>query len=171
MNLEKYLRVGVISSTHGLHGEVKVYPTTDDIKRFDYLKEVILDTKKEYINLDVTGVKYFKNMVILRFAQFDNVDMVAPLKGMDLLVTRENAIPLAEGENFIVDMVGCKVITDEDETLGELVDVMQTGANDVYIVKTKQGKEVLLPAIKECVLKKDIENKLIRVHIMKGLLD
>lgn len=169
--MEKYLRVGVISSTHGLHGEVKVYPTTDDIKRFDYLKEVILDTKKEYINLDVTGVKYFKNMVILRFAQFDNVDMVAPLKGMDLLVTRENAIPLAEGENFIVDMVGCKVITDEDETLGELVDVMQTGANDVYIVKTKQGKEVLLPAIKECVLKKDIENKLIRVHIMKGLLD
>lgn len=171
MNLEKYLRVGVISSTHGLHGEVKVYPTTDDIKRFDYLKEVILDTKKEYINLNVTGVKYFKNMVILRFAQFDNVDMVAPLKGMDLLVTRENAIPLAEGENFIVDMVGCKVITDEDETLGELVDVMQTGANDVYIVKTKQGKEVLLPAIKECVLEKDIKNKLIRVHIMKGLLD
>ena len=169
--MEKYLRVGVISSTHGVHGEVKVYPTTDDIKRFDYLKETILDTKKEYIPLDVTGVKYFKNMVILRFAQFDNVDQVAPLKGMDLLVTRENAIPLEEGENFIVDMVGCKVVTDEGETLGELVDVMQTGANDVYVVKMQSGKEVLLPAIEECVLEKDIENKLIKVHIMKGLLD
>lgn len=169
--MEKYLRVGVISSTHGVHGEVKVYPTTDDIKRFDYLKETILDTKKEYIPLDVTGVKYFKNMVILRFAQFDNVDQVAPLKGMDLLVTRENAIPLEEGENFIVDMVGCKVVTDEGETLGELVDVMQTGANDVYVVKMQSGKEVLLPAIEECVLEKDIENKLIKVHIMKGLLE
>ena len=169
--MEKYLRVGVITSTHGVHGEVKVYPTTDDVRRFDYLKDVVLDTKKGYMELQVTGVKYFKNMVILRFKQFDNVDQVIPYKGMDLLVTRENAVPLEEGEYFIADMVGCKIITDEGEDFGELVDVMQTGANDVYVVKTHEGKEVLLPAIDESVLEKNIENKVIKVHIMKGLLD
>ena len=169
--MEKYLRVGVITSTHGVHGEVKVYPTTDDVRRFDYLKDVVLDTKKGYMELQVTGVKYFKNMVILRFKQFDNVDQVIPYKGMDLLVTRENAVPLEEGEYFIADMVGCKIITDEGEDFGELVDVMQTGANDVYVVKTHEGKEVLLPAIDVCVLEKNIENKVIKVHIMKGLLD
>lgn len=169
--MEKYLRVGVIANTHGVRGEVKVYPTTEDIKRFDYLKEAVIDTGKEKINVNVTGVKYFKNMVILKFEQYDNMDQVIPLKGMDLLVTRENAIPLAEGEHYIVDMIGCKIITDEGNALGELTDVMQTGANDVYVVKTTDGKEVLLPAIKECVLEKDIENKVIKVHIMKGLLD
>lgn len=169
--MEKYLRVGVISNTHGVRGEVKVYPTTDDIKRFDYLKEAIIDTGKEYINVDVSGVKYFKNMVILKFQQFDNIDMVIPYKGMDLLVTRENAIPLGEGEHFIIDLVGCKVITDEGEELGELTDVLQTGANGVYVVKMANGKEVLLPVIEQCVLEKDIENKVIKVHMMKGLLD
>lgn len=158
--MEKYLRVGVITSTHGVHGEVKVYPTTDDVRRFDYLKDVVLDTKKGYMELQVTGVKYFKNMVILRFKQFDNVDQVIPYKGMDLLVTRENAVPLEEGEYFIVDMVGCKIITDEGENFGELVDVMQTGANDVYVVKTHEGKEVLLPAIDECVLEKILKTRL-----------
>ena len=123
--MEKYLRVGVIANTHGVRGEVKVYPTTEDIKRFDYLKEAVIDTGKEKINVNVTGVKYFKNMVILKFEQYDNMDQVIPLKGMDLLVTRENAIPLAEGEHYIVDMIGCKIITDEGVTLGELTDVMQ----------------------------------------------
>lgn len=169
--MEEYLRVGVISNTHGVRGEVKVYPTTDDVKRFDYLEEAVIDTGKEYIDVNVIGVKYFKNMVILKFEQFNNMDQVIPYKGMDLLVTRENAIPLEEGEHFIVDLVGCKVVTDDGEDFGELVDVLQTGANGVYVVKMNDGKEVLLPVIDECVLEKDVENKVIKVHIMKGLLD
>lgn len=169
--MEKYLRVGVISNTHGIRGEVKVYPTTDDIKRFDYLKEAVIDTGKEYINVHVTGAKYFKNMVILKFQEFDNINQVLPYKGMDLLVTRENAIPLGEGEYFIADVLGCTVITDQGENLGEVINVLQTGANGVYVVKTPDGKEVLLPVIDECVLEKNIKNKMIKVHIMKGLLD
>lgn len=169
--MEKYLRVGVISNTHGVRGEVKVYPTTDDIKRFDYLKEAVIDTGKEYMNVDVIGTKYFKNMVILKFRQFDNINQVIPYKGMDLLVTRENTIPLSEGEHFIVDLIGSSVVTDEGKELGELIDVLQTGANGVYVVRMENGKEVLLPVIKECVLEKDIENKVIKVHMMKGLLD
>ena len=169
--MEELFRVGVISNTHGIRGEVKVYPTTDNVRRFDDLKEVILDTGKEQLNLHVTSVKYFKNMVILKFKEFDNINDIIPYKGMDLLVTRENAIPLEEGEYYIADIIGSKVITDEDKILGTLTDVLQAGANDVYVVKTKDGKEVLLPSIEECILDRDIENKIVKVHIMKGLLD
>ena len=169
--MEELFRVGVISNTHGIRGEVKVYPTTDNVRRFDDLKEVILDTGKEQLNLHVTSVKYFKNMVILKFKEFDNINDIIPYKGMDLLVTRENAIPLEKGEYYIADIIGSKVITDEDKILGTLTDVLQTGANDVYVVKTKDGKEVLLPSIEECILDRDIENKIVKVHIMKGLLD
>ena len=169
--MEELFRVGGISNTHGIRGEVKVYPTTDNVRRFDDLKEVILDTGKEQLILHVTSVKYFKNMVILKFKEFDNINDIIPYKGMDLLVTRENAIPLEEGEYYIADIIGSKVITDEDKILGTLTDVLQTGANDVYVVKTKDGKEVLLPSIEECILDRDIENKIVKVHIMKGLLD
>ena len=169
--MEELFRVGVISNTHGIRGEVKVYPTTDNVRRFDDLKEVILDTGKEQLILHVTSVKYFKNMVILKFKEFDNINDIIPYKGMDLLVTRENAIPLEEGEYYIADIIGSKVITDEDKILGTLTDVLQTGANDVYVVKTKDGKEVLLPSIEECILDRDIENKIVKVPIMKGLLD
>ena len=169
--MEELFRVGVISNTHGIRGEVKVYPTTDNVRRFDDLKEVILDTGKEQLNLHVTSVKYFKNMVILKFKEFDNINDIIPYKGMDLLVTRENAIPLEEGEYYIADIIGSKVITDEDKILGTLTDVLQTGAYDVYVVKTKDGKEVLLPSIEECILDRDIENKIVKVHILKGLLD
>ena len=169
--MEELFRVGVISNTHGIRGEVKVYPTTDNVRRFDDLKEVILDTGKEQLILHVTSVKYFKNMVILKFKEFDNINDIIPDKGMDLLVTRENAIPLEGGEYYIADIIGSKVITDEDKILGTLTDVLQTGANDVYVVKTKDGKEVLLPSIEECILDRDIENKIVKVHIMKGLLD
>lgn len=169
--MEDLFRVGVICNTHGVRGEVKVYPTTDDIKRFDDLKEVILDTGKEHITLNVIGVKYFKNMAILKFKEFDNMDQVIPYKGMDLLVTRENAIPLEEGEYYIADIIGSEVITDEGNRLGKLIDVIQTGANDVYVVKMENGKEVLLPSIDECILDRDIDNKVVKVHVMKGLLD
>lgn len=150
--MEELFRVGVISNTHGIRGEVKVYPTTDNVRRFDDLKEVILDTGKEQLNLHVTSVKYFKNMVILKFKEFDNINDIIPYKGMDLLVTRENAIPLEDGEYYIADIIGSKVITDEDKILGTLTDVLQTGANDVYVVKTKDGKKYYYHPLKNVYL-------------------
>lgn len=169
--MDNLLRVGVISSTHGIKGEVKVFPTTDDANRFKKLKKVLLDTGKEKIELEITNVKFFKQFVILKFKGFDNINEIERYKGKDLLVTRENAVPLEENEYFIVDLIGCQVDTDEGEVLGELVDVLQTGANDVYVVKTKEGKEVLLPYIEPCILNIDIENKKILAHILPGLLD
>lgn len=168
--MEDLLIVGTIIKPHGVRGEVKVYPTTDDINRFDDLKEVILDTGKEQISLEVEGVKYFKNQVILKFKDMDNINDIEKYKGKDLLVTRENAVPLEENEYFITDLIGSKVITDEDIELGKVKDVLVTGANDVYIIETEEGKEVLLPAIKQCILDVDIEEKIVKVHMMDGLM-
>lgn len=169
--MEPYLRVGVIASTHGLKGEVKVFPTTDDPQRFLELKKVLLDTGHEYRPLEVAGVKFFKNQVILKFREFQDINEVEQYKGKDLLVTRDQAVPLMENENFITDLIGMEVYTDEDKRLGILTDVLQTGANDVYAVKTDEGKEVLLPAIPSCILKVNVEEARMTVHILEGLLE
>lgn len=169
--MEQFLRVGVISSTHGVHGEVKVFPTTDDPARFRKLKKVILDTGREQLTLEITGVKFFKSQVILKFKGYDNINDIEKYKGMDLLVSREDAVPLEENENFIVDLIDMTVVTDEGETLGTLTDVLKTGANDVYVVETSDHKEILLPAIRDCILTVDVEEKRMTVHVLEGLLD
>jgi len=169
--MEKYFQVGVISSTHGLKGEVKVFPTTDDIKRFENLKSVILDTKSEYIDLEIEGVKYFKKFVILKFKGIDSINDIEKYKGMSLLVSREHALALEEGQYFIADMIGMKVVQEDGTYLGKLVEVMITGANDVYVVKMANKKEILIPAIKKCILDISVNEKCMKVHLLEGLLD
>lgn len=169
--MEEILRVGVIASTHGVRGEVKVYPTTDDVNRFKKLKTVFLDLGTEKMLLHIEGVKFFKNMAILKFKEFNNIDEIEKYKGKDLLIERTVAIPLGKDENFIVDLIGLHVVTDEGEPFGELIDVLQTGANDVYVIKHTSGKEYLFPAIKQCILDVNLEEKTMTVHIMDGLLD
>ena len=169
--MEPYLRVGVISSTHGLKGEVKVFPTTDDPERFRELKQVLLDTGKGYLPLKITGVRFFKNQVILKVREFQDINEVDRYRGRDLLITRDQAVPLAENENFITDLIDLEVFDDTEQRLGILTDVLQTGANDVYVVETDEGKEILLPAIKDCILKVDLEKQEMLVHVLPGLLD
>lgn len=130
--METKLQVGVISSTHGVHGEVKVFPTTDDIKRFKKLKEVILDTGKEELVLEIQGVKFFKQFAILKFKGCDNINDIEKYKGKSLYVTRENAVKLRRDEYFIADLQGLSVVDENDRPVGVLRDVMETGANDVY---------------------------------------
>ena len=170
-NMEQFLRVGVISSTHGIRGEVKVYPTTDDPERFLDLDEVILDTGREHKILEIEGVKFFKNQVILKFKGYDNINDIEKYLKKDLLVDREHAVELGENENFIADLIDMEVVTDEGKVLGTLTDVIETGANDVYAVKTPEGKEILLPAIRDCILDVNVDEKRMTVHVMKGLLD
>lgn len=169
--MEDFLRVGVISSTHGIRGEVKVFPTTDDVNRFKDLKKVILDTGKETINLEIEGVKFFKNMAILKFKGYDNINDIEKYKGKDLLISRENAVKLNKDEFFIYDILGSSVVTDENVELGELSEILATGANDVYVVTTKEGKELLIPSIKECILDVNVQDKKILVHLLPGLID
>ena len=170
-NMEQFLRVGVISSTHGIRGEVKVYPTPDDPERFLDLDEVILDTGREHKILEIEGVKFFKNQVILKFKGYDNINDIEKYLKKDLLVDREHAVELGENENFIADLIDMEVVTDEGKVLGTLTDVIETGANDVYAVKTPEGKEILLPAIRDCILDVNVDEKRMTVHVMEGLLD
>ncbi len=169
--MQDRFQVGVISSTHGVAGEVKVFPTTDDVKRFKKLKHVILDTGKEELELEIIQVKFFKQMVILKFREFSNINEVERFRGRSLYVTRENAVKLQKDEYFIADMIGMRVVTTDGEELGTLQDVMQTGANDVYVVKEKGGEELLLPAIHDCVKQVDMEQGVITVYLMPGLRD
>lgn len=169
--MEQTLRVGVISSTHGVRGEVKVFPTTDDVNRFKKLKTVILDTGREQLTLHIESVKFFKNMVILKFKEFNNINEIEKYKGKDLLVTRDQAVKLQPNENFIADLIGLKVVTDEGNAFGILKDVLQTGANDVYVIEDMEGKEYLFPAIPQCILDVNLEEQTVTVHIMDGLLD
>ena len=134
INKDDLLRVGVITSTHGIGGDVKVYPTTDDAARFCDLDEVLLDTGKDIIPLTIEEVRFFKNMVILKFKGYDTISDIEKYKGHDLLVTRENAVPLEEGEFFICDVIGSIVYEEDGTEFGTLKDVLQTGANDVFVV-------------------------------------
>ena len=168
--MEQLLQVGVISSTHGVCGEVKVFPTTDDVKRFKKLKKVILDTGKEQLPLEIEGVKFFKQFVILKFRGIDNINDIEKYKGTRLLVDREHAVKLKKDEYFIADMIGMDVFTEDGELFGALKDVMETGANDVYIIEMSDGKEVLVPAIKQCILDVDIENRKMVIHLLEGLV-
>ena len=169
--MEDRLQVGVITSTHGVRGEVKVFPTTDDPNRFKRLKEVILDTGKEEMVLEIEGVKFFKQFVILKFKGFDNINDIEKYRQKSLYVTRKNAVRLKRDEYFIADLMGLKVLDEQETRIGVLNDVMETGANDVYIIEMMDGKELLLPAIKQCILNVDIENGFMQVHILEGLLD
>ena len=161
--MEDLLQVGVITSTHGIRGEVKVFPTTDDAARFKKLKNVILDNGKERRDLEITSVKFFKNQVILKFKGMEKY------KKAPRFVTRENAVPLEENEYFIADLIGLSVISDEGEELGVIDDVLQTGANDVYVVKKAGANDLLIPAIKDCILDVDVENGMMKVHLLAGL--
>ena len=169
--MEQLLQVGVISSTHGVRGEVKVFPTTDDANRFKKLKKVILDTGMEKKALEIQGVKFFKQFVILKFKGIDNINDIEKYKGKSLYVTRENAVKLKKDEYFIADLIDMQVVLEDGTLLGILTDVMKTGANDVYCVDSEKYGEVLLPAIGECILDVDVVGRTMTVHLMPGLID
>lgn len=169
--MEDLLQVGIIASTHGVRGEVKVYPTTDDPRRFRRLKEVVLDTGKEKMNLEIEGVKFFKQFVILKFKGLDNINDIEKYRQKSLYVTRKNAVRLQRDEYFIADLIGLKVQDEDGKELGTVKDVIETGANDVYEVEMADGKSLLLPAIKQCILNVDVENGTMQVHVLEGLLE
>lgn len=167
--MDDLIKVGIITNTHGLRGEVKVFPTTDDKQRFLDLEEVILDTGKEKKQLTIERVRFFKNMVILKFKGMDNIDDVQRLRQAGLLVTRDQAVPLGDNEYFIADLIGLAAVSDEGEALGKIADVLQSAANDVYVVRKSGVEDLLVPAIRECVRQVDIENGQITLHLLTGL--
>lgn len=169
--MEDFFQIGIITSTHGVHGEVKVFPTTDDPRRFKKLKEVFVDTGRERVALEIEGVKFFKQFVIVKFKSIDTLNDVERYRKASLIVSRENAVRLRKDEYFIADLCGLAVQNEFGEPLGVLKEVLETGANDVYVITLSDGRELLLPAIKQCILEVSIEEGYMKVHVLDGLLD
>lgn len=172
--MEDLYQVGSITQTHGIRGEVKVFPLTDDISRFKNMKNLLLDAGKEgYISLEVENARPQKNLVILKFKGIDNINDIEKYKGHGLYVTKDNRVDLKEDEYFIADLIGCDVYldSDKDNRFGTISDVMETGANDVYEITLESGNTVLVPAIKDCILDVDIEGRRMEIHLMEGLMD
>ncbi len=166
-------QIGVIASTHGLSGEVNVFPTTEDPSRFKKLKKVTLHTQRgEELELDVVSARFFKKFVIVKFKQFNNINDVEKFRGCELTIDRKDAIKLSPGEYYCADLIGLSIVDEEENELGTLNEIIQTGANDVYEMKRKDSEDmVYIPAIKDCIKNIDIENRRIVIHVMDGLLD
>lgn len=167
--MDDLLKVGIIANTHGLKGEVKVFPTTDDARRFLDLKEIILDTGRERKSIEIEKTRFFKNMVILKIKGLDRIEDVESFRQKALYVTRDQAVPLEENEYFIADLIDLSAVSDEGEELGVIADVMQTGANDVYVIRKQGMSDLLVPAIKDCVKQVDLKNGRIVIHLLPGL--
>ena len=165
-------QVGVIASTHGLQGEVNVFPTTQDPDRFKKLKKVTLHTQKgQEILLDVVSARFFKKFVIVKFKQFNNINEVEKFRGCELTIDRKDAIKLEKGEYYCADLIGLTIVDEEGAELGTLTEILQTGANDVYEMTLKDSEEkIYIPAIKDCVKEIDIDAGKITIHVMPGLL-
>ena len=168
--MEEYFEIGQIVNTSGLKGVLKIKPFTDDIKKFSNLKTIFIKTKNGLTEFKIEQVRYVKNMVVLKLAGIDIVEEAEKYRNLYITVLRDQEEELEEGSYYVVDILGCKVNTDANQELGKIVDVFQTGSNDVYVVKDEQGKQILLPAIKQVIKNVDIKNKIIIVHLLEGLV-
>ena len=164
------LEIGQIVNTFGIKGMVKVKPFTDDIRRFDELKKVYVEKNSNQTEYEIEEVKYHKDMVLIKLKGIDKVEQAEELRNAYLTVSRDSVEELEEGRYYIVDLLGLEVYTDEQILLGTLEDIFNTGSNDIYVVKDKQGKQILLPAIQDVIKQIDIENKKIIVHLLPGLI-
>ena len=169
-------RIGVITAPHGVHGDVKVYATTEDIRRFKQLKSVYLakegaDPNGEMRPLAISHVRFQGDYVILHPEGYDSPEAARALRRMELFVDRSDAIRLPEGSWFLPDLIGMQVFSLEGEKIGTLTDVIETGANDVFEVQKEDGKELLLPNIPDCIREVDVENARMTVYVLPGLED
>lgn len=169
--MEDILQIGVITRPHGVRGEVKVFPMTDDVRRFKKLKKTILDTGAGNIEIECESAKFFKQFVILKFKGFDTVESVQKFCNKGIFVTRDNAVKLGKDEYFVADLIGMRAVDDENSICGTITDVIETGANDVYDISLDDGRRLLLPAIRECVRNVDVDEGLMKIHILNGLLE
>ena len=168
--MEEYFEIGQIVNTSGLKGVIKVKPFTDDITKFSDLKTIYISVKKELKEFKIEQVRFSKNIVFLKLHGIDTIEDAENYRNLYIKIKRNKDEKLEEDSYYIVDILGCKVYTEEQKKLGKIVDVFSTGSNDVYVVKDEFGKQILLPAIKDVIKKVDIENKKITVHLLEGLV-
>ena len=165
--MQHYLQVGKIVATHGIKGWVKAMPLTDNPERFKALKNVTIQKNNVNKEMVITQTNIQANTVLIKFEHIDDMEAAAELKDYYLIIPRSDAVKLPPSSYFICDIEGCKVVTKEGQYLGEIIKVIQTGANDVYHV---QGdREYLIPALKSIILTVDLTEKVITVELPEGL--
>ncbi|MDR2183046.1 MAG: ribosome maturation factor RimM [Clostridiales bacterium] len=167
--MNDYFEIGKIVNTVGVSGELKIFPTTDDVKRFGLLETVSIILNDGLIEKPVTNVRFHRNLVMLRLGGVDDVDSANALRGGVIVVERADALPLAENEYYLKDLLGVAVSTEDGEKLGFLRDVIFTGANDVYVIGGDDGKDLLIPAISDCILSVNVGDKQMVVRLLEGL--
>ena len=168
--MEQLMEIGQIVNTYGIKGLLKIVPFTDDITRFEALEEIYIQTKKGLEIFSIEEIKYSKNLVLLKLKGIDNINDAEIYKNCYVKIDRKNAVKLPQNSYFIIDLIGIEVFTDNNEKLGNIIDVFSTGANDVYVVKNELGKQILLPAISDVIKSVDIQNKRMIVHLIEGLV-
>jgi 16S rRNA processing protein RimM len=169
---EKLFTVGKIVNTHGIRGELKIVPETDFPERFAEGSElVIVDAQQKQTPVKVQASRLHKNMYILKFEKYDNINDVEKYKGSLLKIEGKYQEPLDEGEYYYHEIMGCKVITDEGQELGLITEILTPGANDVWVVSRPQKKQLLLPVIDDVILEVNVADKIVRIHLMEGLLE
>ncbi|MFY9214794.1 MAG: ribosome maturation factor RimM [Tissierellaceae bacterium] len=162
--------IGKITNTHGIKGEVRVYPLTDNIERFSDLDKVYIGEAKRQAS--VKTVKYHKGLAILGFEEFDNINQVLDFKDQYLYIDDEDRIVLPEDRYFIFDLIGCEVFDMANKSIGHIVDVILNMGNDVYVIKNHKGdKEYLIPAVKEFIKTIDIDKKKIVIDPIEGMIE
>ncbi len=162
--------IGKITNTHGIKGEVRVYPLTDNIERFSDLDKVYIGEAKRQAS--VKTVRYHKGLAILGFEEFDNINQVLDFKDQYLYIDDEDRIVLPEDRYFIFDLIGCEVFDMANKSIGHIVDVILNMGNDVYVIKNHKGdKEYLIPAVKEFIKTIDIDKKKIVIDPIEGMIE
>ncbi len=168
--MQEFLEIGQIVNTFGINGMVKVKPFTDDIKRFDNLQKIYVETNKIKKQYEIEEVKYHKDMVLIKFKGIDKPEDAEALRNSYLKINRKDEPELKEGTYYIVDLIGLDVYSDEGKELGKLDDIYNYGSSDIYVIKDELGKQLLLPAISDVIKEINLEEKKIVVHILEGLL-
>lgn len=168
--MEEFLEIGQIVNSYGIKGFAKVVPFTDDITRFEKLKTVYVEYKNKLEELTIQEVKYNKNLVLLKIKGIDTIEEIEKYRNCYLKINRKDAVKLPKDTYFIVDLIGLTVFDQQENLLGTIIDVFPTGSNDVYVVKDKLGKQILLPAISSVIKKVDIPNKTMKVNLIEGLV-
>ncbi len=165
----EYLSIGQIINIHGFKGEVKVYPLTDDVSRFRKLKEIFVEENDQLIKYVVEEIKFQSNVLIMKLKGIDTEEAANKLRKCYIKVDRKSAVKLPKDTYFICDLIDLEVYDEEGLLLGKIKDVLQTGSNDVYVVQT-EGKDILIPALKEVVREIDIRNRKLVVSLPEGLI-
>lgn len=166
---QEYFEIGQIVNHFGIKGMVKVNPYTEDISKFEKLKNILLEKEGKLTQIEIEEVKYSKNQILLKIKGINTIEEAEKYRGCYLKIARKDAKKLPKDTYFIADLIGLSVYTEEGILLGKVDDIYNSGANDIYVVKAENGKQILLPAIKDVIKQVDLEQEKIIVHLLKGL--